>query len=90
MTTTTSYFLRPRGLLIGAALAASVLAVVLASPASSAQTTVPAGTPLARQMYLAALQTWSLCLGAATTTWPSRATALSWPGYGHGVTIIQA
>jgi hypothetical protein len=47
MTTTTSYFLRPRGLLIGAALAASVLAVVLASPASSAQTTVPAGTPLA-------------------------------------------
>jgi Regulator of chromosome condensation (RCC1) repeat len=47
MTTTTSYFLRPRVLLIGAALAASVLAVVLASPASTAQTTVQAGTPLA-------------------------------------------
>jgi uncharacterized membrane protein len=47
MTTTTSYFLRPRVLLIGAALAASVMAVVLASPASTAQTTVQAGTPLA-------------------------------------------
>jgi hypothetical protein len=47
MTTTKSYFSRPRVLLIGAALAASVLAVVLASPASPAQTTVPAGTPLA-------------------------------------------
>jgi len=47
MTTTTSYFLRPRVLLIWAALAASVLAVVLASPASTAQTTVQAGTPLA-------------------------------------------
>jgi hypothetical protein len=46
MTTTTSYFLRPRVLLIGAALAASVMAVVLASPASTAQTTVQAGTPL--------------------------------------------
>jgi uncharacterized membrane protein len=47
MTTTTSYFLRPRVLLIWAALAASVMAVVLASPASTAQTTVQAGTPLA-------------------------------------------
>ena len=46
MTKTKSYFLRPRVLLIGAALAASVLAVVLASPASTAQTTVQAGTPL--------------------------------------------
>ena len=47
MTKTKSYFLRPRVLLIGAALAASVMAVVLASPASTAQTTVKAGTPLA-------------------------------------------
>src|SRR5918994_1055928 len=47
MTKTKSYFLRPRVLLIGAALAASVMAVVLASPASTAQTTVQAGTPLA-------------------------------------------
>jgi uncharacterized membrane protein len=47
MTTTKSYFLRPRVLLIAAALAASVMAVVLASPASTAQTTVQAGTPLA-------------------------------------------
>src|SRR5829696_3857721 len=47
MTTTTSYFLRLRVLLIWTALAASVLAVVLASPASPAQTTVQAGTPLA-------------------------------------------
>jgi hypothetical protein len=46
MTKTKSYFLRPRVLLIGAALAASVMAVVLASPASTAQTTVQAGTPL--------------------------------------------
>jgi hypothetical protein len=46
MTTTKSYFLRPRVVLIGAALAASVMAVVLASPASTAQTTVQAGTPL--------------------------------------------
>jgi hypothetical protein len=46
MTTTKSYFSRPRVVLIGAALAASVMAVVLASPASTAQTTVPAGTPL--------------------------------------------
>jgi hypothetical protein len=47
MTTTTSYFLRLRVLLIWTALAASVQAVVLASPASPAQTTVQAGTPLA-------------------------------------------
>ena len=47
MTTTTSYLLSPRVLLIWAALAASMLAVVLASPASTAQTTVQAGTPLA-------------------------------------------
>jgi hypothetical protein len=47
MTTTTRYFLRPRVLLIWASLAAGVMAVVLASPASPAQTTVPAGTPLA-------------------------------------------
>jgi uncharacterized membrane protein len=47
MTKTKSYFLRPRVLLIGAALAASVMAVVLASPTSTAQTTVKAGTPLA-------------------------------------------
>src|SRR5918994_2163757 len=46
MTKTKSYFLRPRVLLIGAAVAASVMAVGLASPASTAQTTVQAGTPL--------------------------------------------